>query len=98
MEVRWRDDRGLSVKVVTFDNAAESYIASLKRQAKLDGKPLAPRDEKKIRGLEHHLLPHFKGTPLSSIDGKAVGQSAERRARPGRAARPAARPRDRRAA
>jgi hypothetical protein len=72
LEVRWRDERGYSAKDATFAKAAAAYIASLHRQATLDGNPLPQKDKKKIDRLEKFLIPYFGTTVLKSIDAKAI--------------------------
>src|SRR3712207_248335 len=37
LEVRWREERGLSVKDITFETAAASYAKHRRREAKLNG-------------------------------------------------------------
>lgn len=66
-EVRWRQDRGYSVKPVTFAQAATEFVAHLRHQHELKGKPLSPTAMKMATIIDRHLLRYFGERNLSEI-------------------------------
>ncbi len=68
-EVTWRHERGFSAKAVQFKQAAEEYIAHIRREGQL-GKRAASkskRAERKAGLITRYLLPYFGERNLDSI-------------------------------